>query len=468
MALAGRLDGVQWPIAVAVAVICAGLGVLAGIDPPLAIAAALGIAFVLLAIADLTAGLVVFTVAVFLEYAPFVPEGALSLTKAGGLLLAVSWLALVTTRASARPTFLGDHPGASCLLGLFLAWAMLSATWAEDPGAALTDISRYAPNFLLFLIVFTAVRTRKHAAWMIGALIAGAAIAAVYGLIVPPEPTLDAFRIESAAGNSNVLAAVSIAGLVLSLGAALALKRAPLARIALVGVAAICLVASLLTGSRSGVIALGAVLLAAILVGGRWRGGAAIVAIVLAVAATVFVAVYAPPEVRERITQTSPGEVSSDEGRTTIWQVGWRMVEDQPIRGIGVGNYAGSAINYVLEPGLLTRTDQIIDTPKVAHNIYLHVLAELGVIGLLIFLAILGFCLRCAHQAARRFKAIGDQQMEVISRALLIAMIGVLVSDFFASEQFSKVLWLLLTLGPALEAISRREASSPSGDARPA
>jgi len=463
--VAARFDGLGLaPLAILVAT-CAALGVVAGIDSRLAIAGALAIAFVLLALADLTAGLVVFTLGVFLEY--ILPAGpALSFPKLGGILLGVSWLALVTTRRSARPTFLGAHPGASCLFAAFLAWALLSTAWAEDSGAALSDISRYAPNFLLFLIVFSAVRTRRQAAWVVGGLIAGAAVAAFYGLIVPPEPTVDAFRIESAAGNSNVLAAVAIAGLVLSLGAALALRGAPLARFGLVGVAGLCLVASLLTGSRSGVIALGAVLLASILVGGRWRGGAALAAIVVAVAATAFVAVYAPPEVRERITQTSPGEVSSEEGRVTIWQVGWRMVEDQPLRGIGVGNYAGSSIDYVLEPGLLTRTDQIIDTPKVAHNIYLHVLAELGIVGLALFVAILAFCLRCAYRAARRFAAMGDERMEVLSRAVLIAMIGVLVSDFFASEQFSKVLWLLLALGPALDAIAGREKLS--GRDRPA
>jgi O-antigen ligase len=458
-ALSTRFEGLGPVPLTILTVTCAALGLLAGVDPRLAIAGALAIAFVLLALADLTAGLVVFTLGVFLEY--ILPAGpALSFPKLGGLLLGVSWLALVTTRSSARPTFLGVHPWATCLLAAFLAWSTLSATWADDPAPALTDISRYAPNFLLFLIVFTAVRTRRQAAWVIGGLVAGAAVAAIYGLVVPPDPTADAFRIESAAGNSNVLAAVSITGLVLSLGGALALRGSPVLRCGLVAVAALCLAASLLTGSRSGVIALGAVLVAAILFGGRWRAGAVVAAILVAVAATAFVAFYAPPEVRERITQTSPGEVSSDEGRVTIWQVGWRMVEDEPLRGIGVGNFSGSAIDYVLEPGLLTRTDQIIDTPKVAHNIYLHVLAELGVVGLALFLAILGFCLRCAHRAARRFRALGDERMEIVARALLIAMIGVLVSDFFASEQFSKVLWLLLALGPALEWIARG-ASAP-------
>jgi O-antigen ligase len=465
-AVANRV-GQGWPIAALGAAVCAGLGVLAGIDPWLAIAGSLGVAFVVLAIADLTAGVVVFTVAIALEYAPFAPEGALSLTKAAGVLLVVSWLALVTTRSAARPTFLGEHPGATMLLIAFLAWALLSAIWADDPGAALADITRYAPNFFLLLIVFTAVRSRGQAAWVIGGLIAAAVVAAAFGLVVPPDPSEDPTRLEGAAGNANVTAAVSIAGMALALGGALALRGKGLARIALVAAAAICLAAALLTGSRSGVITLAAVLLAAILVGGRWRGGALGAGVVVAAAAAAFVAFYAPPEVRERITQTTPGQVQ-EEGRVTLWQVGWRMVEDEPLRGIGVGNFAGSAIDYVQEPGLLTRTDQVIDDPKVAHNIYLHILAELGVIGLALFGAILGFCVGCAYRAAVRFRAVGDRAMEVISRAVVIAMLAILVSDFFASEQFSKLLWILLGLGPALEALARRRRDELSGSARPA
>ena len=63
------------------------------------------------------------------------------------------------------------------------------------------------------------------------------------------------------------------------------------------------------------------------------------------------------------------------------------MFEDNPIRGVGLGSFEKSSIHYVLEPGTLARSDQIIDSPKVAHNTYLRSLAELGVVGLLLMLA---------------------------------------------------------------------------------
>jgi hypothetical protein len=44
----------------------------------------------------------------------------------------------------------------------------------------------------------------------------------------------------------------------------------------------------------------------------------------------------------------------------------------------------------------------------------------------------------------------------VLGRALVIALVGMLAADFFASEQYSKQLWLLLALGPALLALAQR------------
>ena len=160
----------------------------------------------------------------------------------------------------------------------------------------------------------------------------------------------------------------------------------------------------------------------------------------------------ASPEARERVTEAHGGT-----GRQDIWAVGWRMVEDQPVRGIGAGNFPVASIHYLLAPGVVRRDEFIVDEPKVAHNIYLQILAELGVVGLALFLAIVVFSLTCAARAARAFKSQAEARMELLSRAVLVALIAALAADFFISDQFSKQLWLLLALGPSLLSIARRQ-----------
>jgi O-antigen ligase len=176
----------------------------------------------------------------------------------------------------------------------------------------------------------------------------------------------------------------------------------------------------------------------------------------VAVAALAVVVVYfaalAPTEARHRVTTIQGGT-----GREDVWKVGWRMVEAEPVHGIGAGNFPTSSIHYLLKPGTIARSDFIVDTPKVAHNMYLELLAENGIIGLALFLSILGFSLVCSLKAVRAFKNAGEQQLEIVSRALFVALVGLLAADFFGSHEFSKQLWLLLSLAPALLAIGRAE-----------
>jgi O-antigen ligase len=135
------------------------------------------------------------------------------------------------------------------------------------------------------------------------------------------------------------------------------------------------------------------------------------------------------------------------------------MIEAHPVQGVGVGNFQVTSVDYLLRPGLIQRSDFIVDDPKVAHNIYLQVTAELGVVGIALFGFLLAFALRCALEAARWFRRARDPAMDVLSRAVLVASLGLLASNLFVSEQFSKPLWLLLGLGPVLLAIARREAA---------
>jgi len=141
------------------------------------------------------------------------------------------------------------------------------------------------------------------------------------------------------------------------------------------------------------------------------------------------------------------------------------MVEDKPVTGVGAGNFQNASIHYLLvEPGALQRDEYVVDQPHVAHNIYLGFLAELGIVGLCLFLVIVGGSLRTAGLAARSFARSGDRDLELVTRAVIVAILALLAADIFISDQYSKVLWLLLAFGPALLGVSRtieRRAATP-------
>jgi O-antigen ligase len=439
----------------AFAAVAAAVGLLAGINPALAIGAALGLAFALVVVADLYIGVVLFTLLTFVAQVPGLGS-EVTFAKVAGLLLVVSWLAVLTTREDARIDLARAHPGLTYAFVFLLTWTAISQVWATETSPVLDAVFRLSLNMLLVFIVFTAVRTKRQALGVVGAFVAGAAIAAVYGLVfVSPETTEDAARLSSGLDNPNELATILVAAIALSIGLARALADAPLLRLAVIGAAALCLTGVLLTGSRGGLVALAVALVAFVIIEARIRARLVVVIVVVALAVTGYYSHVASPELRERVS-----DVSSGSGRTDLWEVAWRMVEDRPVAGVGAGNFVVNSPRYVLEPGSLSRSDTFIESPRVAHNTYLQEWAELGTIGLVLLLAVAGFGLYAAARAIYAFDAAGETGMASISRAVFVALLAVLAADFFGSRLFNKELWLLLGLAAALATMAgpRRRA----------
>jgi O-antigen ligase len=426
-----------------------GVGLIAGVDPRLGLAAAMGLAFTIIVMADLSVGLCLYALLAFLNIVPDVGGSFLSFDKVAGGLLLLSWMGAVVIRKEERRAFVSAHPAFFGVLVFFFGWVVFSLLWAPERSEGFEPASRYVLNAVLFLIVFTAIRNRKHVIWLVSAFVAASTLSAVYGLVTPRPGGEGEGRLAGSVGDANELAAVLVAGLILALALAVISRHKPLTRATLVVAAGLCLLCLFLTLSRGGLIALGVAMIAAVFVGGRWRGKAVAVAAVTLTTLVVFFGFVASTAQVQRVT-----EVGSGSGRSSLWTVGWRMVQANPVKGVGVGQFQTSAVHYLIAPGTVARADLIVDAPHVAHNLYLQVLSELGVVGLIPFLVILIFPLVCTLRAARLFERRGDPDMELIARGVFVGLVGILAADFFLSAQFSKQLWLLLGLGPALLAIA--------------
>jgi O-antigen ligase len=433
------------------------LGLMAAVDPSLALAAAFGAALAALVLLSPIAGLcIMLALSFFEEYATV--AGGLSVTRAVGLLLGVAWLAAVAfaSKAGMRPLGLvARQPVLAAALALFTVWMMVSYVWATDFALATESVSRLALNFALFPIVLAFVVKRRHVVALFAVYLAASVASVAYGVIAEPSVGDPAEgRLAGAGINPNELGAMLVVAVVLGFGLGLVRSWHPLVRIAAFSAAGVSAVGIFLTQSRGALFGLTVAMLVAPLAVGRGRRLAAVVVTASAVVLAVgWFGIFASETARERITNPS---TQGGSGRADLWKVGWRMVEDHPIRGVGAGNFPARSVDYLLRPGRTESDLYIVDNPKVPHNIYLAVLAELGIVGFLFFVTILATALIAAIQAARQFTRRRQPVLDLLSRTLVIALVGYLAALFFSSQLFEKQLWLLLAMAPALLAIAQR------------
>lgn len=457
MSLSARIGGGNRGWLALLLLACVVIGIVAGAKPTLALAATFGLAFAAATITNITAGLVLFVVLSFLDV--FSTGASVSLIKLAGMLLFASWFATALTSRDTGSTRLPNIPAVFPVFCIaLLAWSAISVVWSESAGVATTSTTSYLLNMLMFPIVAVAVRRREQLLWVLAAFVFGAVVSVLYGFVNPVTAGQGDFgRLAGGLGDANDQAAVLVAAIPIAIGLSVAWKdRLPLRMAAWAG-AVLCLVGVVNTLSRGGLIALAVVMLAAVVFSGPWRPWATALLLTVTVGTAVYFVALAPNSARARVTMTNTS------GRDDIWKVARRMIATHPITGVGSGNFQVSAIHYVSQAGPLTEATLIVDVPHVAHNIYLELLADLGIPGLVAFLGIVVSCLAAAGRAALEFQRAGRRDLELIARCILLSLVGFMTADFFLSGEFSKQLWLTLALCPALLLLARSQIADQAG-----
>ena len=439
-----------------VAVMLAGLvGVALAANPPAGVALVAILLFAPLAMRDLRTAIALWLPLIFLGAVPAMNAAG----KAAGLLLAVAWLGAIADprRAAAASALVQRHRRLLELLALMLVWLSLSLLWAASPARVLADLWHWFAIALLWFVLATTLDTPRAVRLAAGLFVAGALMSVAFGVTTGNLTASGAAaeRLEGAAGDPNFLAASLVASIVLA-AALCGTVTSALARGALAVAIPLLAVGLVLSQSRGGVLtALCTIVISLVVFRGRRGRVVAFALPVLAMAAVMFAA---NPDAVERIT----GLDGSGSGRTSLWTVAWRVAADQPITGAGLNNFVEVAGGYVREPGALERVRLIAESPHFVHNLYLHVFAETGVIGLLLYVAFAIGALAAAFRAARRFEALGDGGMQTLARAVGVAGISMLISSVFLSSQVDQRLWVLFALGPALLAAAHGQLARRS------
>ena len=121
--------------------------------------------------------------------------------------------------------------------------------------------------------------------------------------------------------------------------------------------------------------------------------------------------------------------------RYNLWRSGWNMWLDHPIKGVGIGMFINKVGPYIyqLEGPHLWRS--------VAHNTYIQVLSETGIVGFLLFMALVYFSLRNFIFT----KALSIESKK-IRNVWLVVLLVMLIGGITKSDHADKLSWMVMGL----------------------
>jgi O-antigen ligase len=448
LARPGRPSAGAGTPAFAAPVCAAALGVTAAYSPKTALEALLAIGLFVLALFRLDVALGLFILLTFPEHLPGSLGVGATLAKPVGAMVAVAWLARAVGRRGEVPLLPRDRPVLFWGVVAFVAFGLFSSLWATSAGATFSDLGRLFQVVVLMLVAYTAAASRGGYRVVVGSYLGASAVTSVFSIAT------GAYGQNGRLGvlfDPNYFAASLVPAILVSLFLLLS-PRSRNARLFAGAICAVDLAALLLTQSRGGLAGLGVALVAGVVVAGSLRPRVVAVVLVCAAAAVGYFGFAGPSHVTS----------GSSSGRADEWKLAARVAESHPIAGVGLGNYGVVEPSYATQPFDLQHVQYVVTFRQRAHNTYLEVAAEMGIVGLLLIVGILAGAVRSAARELGRF-ALAADPFEMWVRGLIAGATGMFTAYAFLSAQWEKQLWLVL----ALLAVTSALVSSPRAASRP-
>lgn len=375
---------------------------------------------------------------VYIRPGELVPSLAALRLPAVGVVVAGVMIAFTLLREPRRAAGL---PNDACFLGFVFACA-LSNPFNGRFAAAADALGTLLPLAVFYLVIRAALRTRLQLQWLVIVLVAltlfqatsgivqhwtgfgfGGSTAVVEGAwnadpdLVDGAKNAGVVRIRGTGifGDPNDLAMSLVLVFPFLFTAVLSRDPGLVRRVLALAAIGILAYALFLTRSRGGFLGL-----AVLSVAYAYRRFGRLTAIVPAV--VVVVVVLAGQGRLQNMDATE----DSAQGRIQAWSAGLEMLKSNPVLGVGFNQY-------------LTRNE------LVAHNSFVHVLAEAGLVGGFCFVGTFFWCL-VGNGSTRNTAGAAASPLALDVWA---STIGVIVCACFLSRQYSPVLYVPLAVGAA-------------------
>jgi O-antigen ligase len=312
------------------------------------------------------------------------------------------------------------------MMAMALALSVPASVWPSNSFKALTDFLRTIMYYLLIINIVTDEKRLKVFIWIF-VIVSGydaisSAIAYFRGTLVFAQGIE---RAESLSGSDpNTLAVNLVLGIPFMV-VAFVWTRNNLVRLVPLGLAAAAIFTVAITGSRSGVIGLVIVMFFIWLLSPKRIVTASVFLLVLAIGWVVL-----PPQYQKRYSSIFSSEIDpSTQGRFDAWKAGVNMFVARPLTGVGVGNFAVAfASGDYSDRGTWLK----------AHSMYVQLIAELGIVGVLAFVPLVIYLMRRNFRLRKKLKqeGINNDLVKWVSYAVTCSVGALFFTAIFGHSLF--------------------------------
>ena len=320
---------------------------------------------------------------------------------------------------------------AGLIWGLFVLWTVASLVWAIDPATSLKRLPTVVALFGVYIVAANFRVTRQELSRILLLTVAGGAAAAsviifqfAHHLSFEGRASLVVGNVEA---NPNELAGSLLLPFSLALCGVLS-GGSRIKRGVLLAALALITISILLTMSRGSLVAL-AVTLLVCLFGFGVRRRLLVPILVLAIPL-----LFLPSLFYQRLEEASTGRGT---GRYDIWLAGLQIVKSYPVIGVGLANFPVAYRNFAGYAHIFPSHGYM----REAHDAYLQVCGETGVIGLVLFIAAIW-----AQMKEVRFAPSSRDSYGYSAIALQAACWGQLVAALSGNIQWNKSFWFIFIL----------------------
>jgi len=330
--------------------------------------------------------------------------------------------------------------------GAYALWAVASGLWSVDLSGTTTQLGSLAIAIAYMLAFATLLERRRDMQQVLYTVAVLALGIGIYGIASQG-------RAGTNTGDPNFFAMVEIVALPLVLALA-ADVRGRWARLGLYGVVLVIVAAVFWSLSRGGLIALGAVVLVVLLLPWRtfFRSPRQKLVVLLVLVVAIFGAYQLTSQaLSARVEQVFTSEGSTGSGRLNAWRAAYTSIHERPFLGLGFGGFEPSANQLMLRTSGVDLTNfRLRENGLFAHSAYIETVAELGFLGLVLFVGLLCSTAISIWRVSMAAERVGSLYVTRLANALLIGLAGWGVSSIFLSSETSRSIWIIIGIALAL------------------